>query len=208
MQRRIEIIGSLGCGKTTLLDNTSWASIGKQVVLIKEDLSDIASERHLWTDHPGSNSFFIQTVYYLHRVKQVLTCAKNYSQESIFVSDFGLVCDHYIYSTAFYRMGWLLDLELKALEMLNSFCDDQLPTLSGVIYRRCTASKIIERLQVRMQKCGDMDDVQGLVRMVTEECERYISSINDLPVLVVEHDIFSEQHFCIEKMLKDFFGTL
>ena len=208
MISRIELIGPMGCGKTTLIENIEWRAIKKNIVVVKEDLSPIIAERRSWEKDPIGKSYFIQSVYYVHRLNQINAARNIGRKDAIFLCDYGLLCDHYVYSQTMNQMRMLSDMEYSGLERLFSYVYESMPKLKAIIYKKCSLELLLDRYRNSTSFIGNIDDMRNMFEIMIDNCAKTIKAHYRVPTLVIDEDILSEERETILKKIRLFLNNL
>jgi len=157
--KRIEIVGPLGIGKTTLLNTLCQAD---NVAIIHEDLKPLVGLIESW--HSGLlSSYHLQSAFYLNAFKQ----CNSLCQGSIALSDFALSFHHSGYSKMMFQDGRLTSVEWSLLEDLHDALKSSLPPVCGMIYCHASVDTILKRISTR----GRPNDMTQ--RKIVERLDRF-----------------------------------
>lgn len=175
-ESRIEMVGSLGVGKTTLLHSVQKYGKHSRIQFVYENLKNIKSERQYWVKNKLQRTYFIQSVYYLASHAMLIPTSR---QHPVQISDFSLYGHHLIYSTTFYRLGMLSKMEFTTLSRLLEILLRNLAPVQACIVLKIPLPEQVERIKYRRRGKEDMTFL-NLLKVLGEEVEHFGSRI-DVP---------------------------
>lgn len=155
---RVEIVGALGTGKTTLVREIERASVAPEIECRYEDITRLEGRLAFWKDNEHARSFFIQSVFYLH----FLDIMRQTSSDLVVV-DCSLLYHHMGYSAIMSQNGLLKSEEFEALTELASALSSILPPIVGIIHCEAPDHLVAQRIIER----GRDDDFTQTIETVT-----------------------------------------
>jgi len=174
MNNRIEIIGVLASGKTTLLK-----IIKKQFGNINchfENLELIKPEFVFYEQENNKNLFFLQSVFYNYAFDII---NKNMSN-SIF--DFSLWGHHNIYTKYFYNKGLISNLEFKHLSIIYQNYISSLNIPAGIII--CDiAPKVAYKNMIKRNRQSEISNTFEYIENLTSIFNSEITKLKDVPII-------------------------
>jgi len=178
MYGRIEMVGCLGVGKSTLLKACQTQKLESYCIF--ENLDEIAEEINYWRQKQSERTYFIQTVYYLasHRL---IHSTGNLRSSNIVISDFSLLFHHYGYSYVLKEYNLLSNIEYRALEVFLSFLQSDLPNLIGLIYCKASYETILSRIKGR-NRAKESEINAEFIFHLTNACNQMLLQVS-CPVL-------------------------
>lgn len=172
--KRIEMIGPLGVGKTTLLNACKSSLSVKSVSLIFENINRITQEIAYWNEDKNSRSFFMQSVYYWETFKNL--CISD-GRSNLLLSDSSFLFHHFGYTNLLFEQGMINALEHKYLADIHTSLSLQLPQLAGVIHCHADPSTILARI-INRDRDMEFSINENLVLSLIAASNNLVSSLN------------------------------
>lgn len=190
MKPKIVIEGTVGAGKTTLINLISEKlKLRSLFELTDEKLVELLN--HFYAD-PAKWGFHLQ-VYFLTKRFQQMELAKKIGNV---VMDRCIYCDH-IFPTVLLKRGEMSQLEYEIYkEIHDEFLKYSLPP-KLMIYLRCSTRTAIERIKKRGREWELVID-EGYWHTLNEEYESFFSNYSLSSLLVVESDRMDENFRGVE----------
>lgn len=178
MTGRIDFIGPLGVGKSTLLRALRSSDLPYR--FLEERLQPIDRDRRFWRTSPVNRSFFIQSVFYLNAYRQTLMAARS---PQIVMADFSLLVHHNVYSTVARDTGHLSAIEFRRLHALHQTLHRLMPPLLAVVVCKAEAQSIADRV-IERGRTGESIDLRYVLQL-SQACDRLVSSLR-IPTIIAD----------------------
>jgi len=185
-KKLVVVAGNIGVGKTSLTERIGsrlgWWT-GFESVADNPYLPDFYADMRSW-------SFHLQIFFLGHRAEQYLDAA-NDSRSSIL--DRSIYEDAYIFARALHHMGNLSERDYLAYRRLYELVVGSLPPPNLLIYLKCPAEILMERIRrrARNMETGITTDYLSLLDTFYDE---WLTSFDLCPVLTIHTDDLDYVH--------------
>ncbi len=179
-KRLVVVAGNIGAGKTSLTERIGsrlgWRTDFESVA-DNPYLPDFYADMHAW-------SFHLQIFFLGHRADQYLNAAQD-SRPAIL--DRSIYEDAFIFSRALHHMGNLSERDFIAYRKLFDLVVSSLPQPNLLIYLKCPAGILMERIRKRARnmETGITADYLSLLESFYDE---WLLSFDLCPVLTIHTD--------------------
>lgn len=182
----VVVAGNIGVGKTSLTERIGsrlgWWT-GYESVADNPYLPDFYADMRSW-------SFHLQIFFLGHRAEQYLDAADD-SRSSIL--DRSIYEDAYIFARALHHMGNLSERDYLAYRRLYDLVVGSLPPPNLLIYLKCPAEVLMERIRRRARNMETGITVEYLSLLDTFYDE-WLNSFDLCPVLTIRTDDLDYVH--------------
>lgn len=182
----VVVAGNIGVGKTSLTERIGsrlgwWA--GYESVADNPYLPDFYADMRTW-------SFHLQIFFLGHRAEQYLDAADD-SRSSIL--DRSIYEDAYIFARALHHLGNLSERDYLAYRRLYDLVVGSLPPPNLLIYLKCPAEVLMERIRrrARNMETGITTEYLALLDTFYDE---WLNSFDLCPVLTIRTDDLDYVH--------------
>jgi deoxyadenosine/deoxycytidine kinase len=185
-KKLVVVAGNIGVGKTSLTERIGsrlgWWT-GYESVADNPYLPDFYADMRTW-------SFHLQVFFLGHRAEQYLDAA-NDSRSSIL--DRSIYEDAYIFARALHHMGNLSERDYLAYRRLYDLVVGSLPPPNLLIYLKCPADVLMERIhrRARNMETGITTDYLSLLDTFYDE---WLNAFDLCPVLTIRTDDLDYVH--------------
>ena len=185
-KKLVVVAGNIGVGKTSLTERIGsrlgWWT-GYESVADNPYLPDFYSDMRSW-------SFHLQIFFLGHRADQYLDAA-NDQRSSIL--DRSIYEDAYIFARALHHMGNLSERDFLAYRRLYDLVVGSLPPPNLLIYLKCPAEVLMERIRrrARNMETGITTEYLSLLDSFYDE---WLNSFDLCPVLTIRTDDLDYVH--------------
>jgi deoxyadenosine/deoxycytidine kinase len=185
-KKLVVVAGNIGVGKTSLTERIGsrlgWWT-GYESVADNPYLPDFYSDMRSW-------SFHLQIFFLGHRADQYLEAA-NDQRSSIL--DRSIYEDAYIFARALHHMGNLSERDFLAYRRLYDLVVGSLPPPNLLIYLKCPAEVLMERIRrrARNMETGITTEYLSLLDSFYDE---WLNSFDLCPVLTIRTDDLDYVH--------------
>ncbi|MFH2039615.1 MAG: deoxynucleoside kinase [Chloroflexota bacterium] len=185
-KKLVVVAGNIGAGKTSLTERIGsrlgWWT-GFESVADNPYLPDFYADMRSW-------SFHLQIFFLGHRAEQYLDAA-NDSRSSIL--DRSIYEDAYIFARALHHMGNLSERDYLAYRRLYELVVGSLPPPNLLIYLKCPAEILMERIRrrARNMETGITTDYLSLLDTFYDE---WLTAFDLCPVLTIHTDDLDYVH--------------
>ena len=185
-KKLVVVAGNIGVGKTSLTERIGsrlgWWT-GYESVADNPYLPDFYSDMRSW-------SFHLQIFFLGHRADQYLDAA-NDQRSSIL--DRSIYEDAYIFARALHHMGNLSERDFLAYRRLYELVVGSLPPPNLLIYLKCPAEVLMERIhrRARNMETGITTEYLSLLDSFYDE---WLNSFDLCPVLTIRTDDLDYVH--------------
>ena len=185
-KKLVVVAGNIGVGKTSLTERIGsrlgWWT-GFESVADNPYLPDFYADMRSW-------SFHLQVFFLGHRAEQYLDAA-NDSRSSIL--DRSIYEDAFIFARALHHMGNLSERDYLAYRRLYDLVVGSLPPPNLLIYLKCPAEVLMERIRrrARNMETGITTDYLSLLDTFYDE---WLNAFDLCPVLTIHTDDLDYVH--------------
>lgn len=195
-KKLVVVAGNIGVGKTSLTERIGarlgWWT-GYESVADNPYLPDFYADMRSW-------SFHLQIFFLGHRAEQYLDAA-NDSRSAIL--DRSIYEDAFIFARALHHMGNLSERDFLAYRRLYDLVVGSLPPPNLLIYLKCPADVLMERIhrRARNMETGITTEYLSLLDTFYDE---WLNSFDLCPVLTIRTDDldYVHQHQALEIVVK------
>ncbi len=185
-KRLVVVAGNIGAGKTSLTERIGsrlgWRT-DYESVADNPYLPDFYADMRAW-------SFHLQIYFLGHRADQYMDAAQDPRSA---ILDRSIYEDAYIFARALHHMGNLAERDYLAYRKLFDLVVDSLPAPNLLVYLKCPANVLMERIRRRARniETGISGDYLSLLDSFYDE---WLNAFDMCPVLTIRTDDLDYVH--------------
>lgn len=213
----ITIEGSIGAGKSTMLNLCKTLKLDKEHIVVQEDVDSWTSMKDdkgnsifdLFYHDKEKYSYVFQTYVLFSRIS-LLADVITKNPDKIVICERSFMTDYEIFAKALHETGMISDIEWKVYTVWHEMARKLFnKPIVGQIYLKTDPDKCYERIAKRNRQSEHLIDIEYL-RELHKRHEDWLmhESNNDVPTLVVDgNEEFAVVSKNVEK-ISDFINSL